>query len=135
MALGTTYRDASLNWLTGTAYPPAPASIWVSLHTADPGTTGASEVGSGVGYSRQQLTLDPVADETIGGVLYRMRKKTSALNWGPASGAGFDLVTHFGVWTASTGGTFEEGGDCSDVLVVSGNSARIAAGALKLYRA
>ena len=68
---------------------------WYSLHTADPGTTGTSEVTGGIpAYARKQTT------------------------WGAANTSGvaagsqvtFDVpattVTHVGFWSASTAGTF-----------------------------
>jgi len=35
----------------------SPSAVYVSLHTADPGLTGANEVSGGC-YARQSLTLD-----------------------------------------------------------------------------
>lgn len=68
---------------------------WLSLHTADPGQTGASEAtGGSPAYARKQTT------------------------WGAANGSGvaagsqvtFDVpastITHVGFWSASTAGTF-----------------------------
>jgi hypothetical protein len=74
----------------------AAAATWISAHTADPGSGGASEVAGG-SYARQQTT------------------------WGAASGGdrvGSDVpvaipagttVTHWGLWSAETGGTFKGG--------------------------
>lgn len=66
---------------------------YVSAHTADPGTTGASEV-SGAGYNRVQATL-PTGSNGAG---------TAAAVSVPIP-AGVE-VTWFGVWSAATGGTF-----------------------------
>lgn len=68
---------------------------WLSLHTADPGATGTSEVtGGSPAYARKQTT------------------------WGAADASGvstgsqvtFDVpavtITHVGFWSASTAGTF-----------------------------
>jgi hypothetical protein len=66
---------------------------WISAHTGDPGTTGANEVTGG-SYARGQTT------------------------WGAASSGdqtgsqvslvipGGNTVTHWGIWSASSGGTF-----------------------------
>lgn len=71
----------------------AALGTWISAHTADPSTTGANEVTGG-SYARQQTT------------------------WGAASSgdrAGSEVsipipaattVTHWGIWSASTAGTF-----------------------------
>ena len=65
-----------------------------SLHTADPGGTGANEVTGG-GYARVPLVWDPAT----GGV----SALDSALAFsGPASSP----ATYFGVWSALSGGTF-----------------------------
>lgn len=67
----------------------------VSLHTADPGSTGASEVSGGA-YARQALTFGGSA----GGVA-------------SATQVTFDVpagtYTHFGLWSAATAGTFRAG--------------------------
>jgi hypothetical protein len=73
---------------------------WISLHTADPGTTGASEAtGGSPAYTREQTTWS--ADTTDDGV----RAGTQVTIDLPAG-----TYTHFGVWTAETGGTFVGGG-------------------------
>lgn len=76
----------------------AALGTWISLHTADPGTTGASEASGGSpAYARKQTT------------------------WGAAAGgsrAGSQVVfdvpagtyTHWGLFSASTAGTYIDGG-------------------------
>lgn len=70
---------------------------WFSLHTADPGTTGANEVVGG-SYTRELVSFP-----------------ASVSGSSTATGATHDVpagttVTHFGRWTASTAGTFFCGG-------------------------
>lgn len=67
---------------------------WMSLHTADPGTTGASE---GAGVTRAQATF-PAASAG----------SSTAPPVGIAVPAG--TYTHWGAWSASSGGTFVTGG-------------------------
>ena len=130
--LSTARRDNILNWYRGTAYPATPSSILVSLHTSDPGLTGAAEIGSGLGYSRQGVTFGAPFDESG----FRRIANLAIVTFGPASGAGFDLVTHGGIWVVVGGVTsFDRGFDCTDQLVLSGNSARFPIGALKLGQA
>lgn len=104
--------------------PTAPTTIYVSLHLSDPGLTGTGEVGASVGYARQLTTLtaplDSGADELI--------ENVAALTFGPATGAGFGLVTHFGFWSAVTGGNFLNGGVTTNRTVVAGDSYVFAAG-------
>ena len=68
---------------------------WVSLHTADPGITGASEVtGGSPAYARKQTTWTAgTADGVSNG---------SQVTFDAPAGT----YTHAGVWTAVTAGTF-----------------------------
>jgi hypothetical protein len=70
---------------------------WVSLHTADPGTTGASEVTGG-SYARVQTTWSAAANGSKAG---------SQVTINVPSGV---TVAYFGVWSASAAGTFCFGG-------------------------
>lgn len=72
------------------------ATTHLSLHTANPGDSGANEVTGG-GYARKAVTFGAAA----GGVRTATGSPVAAFD-GPASQA----VTHFGHWTAATGGTF-----------------------------
>jgi hypothetical protein len=73
----------------------ANASTWLSLHSADPGTTGTSELtGGSPAYARKQGTFNAASagDRTL------------------AADLTFDVpaatVAWVGCWSASTGGTF-----------------------------
>ena len=69
---------------------------YVSLHTADPGSTGTSEAtGGSPAYARQQTTWS--ADSTDDGV----RAGTQVTIDVPAG-----TYTHAGLWTLASGGTF-----------------------------
>lgn len=75
------------------------AGTWVSLHTADPGTTGASEAtGGSPAYARKQATWGSVSAGSV--------SMTGALTFDVPAGT----YTHFSIWTASTAGTFKESG-------------------------
>lgn len=71
---------------------------WISLHTADPSTTGANETSGGSpAYARKQTTWSAGAsDGSITG---------SQVTIDVAAGT----YTHMGVWSASTAGTFVTG--------------------------
>lgn len=69
----------------------------ISAHTADPGTTGAGEV-SGGSYARQQSTFAAASNGTQVGSQVNVPIPAST------------TVTHWGVWSAATGGTFLFGG-------------------------
>lgn len=71
---------------------------YISLHTADPGTTGANEV-SGGSYARQAVTWGAAASGS--------KASTADITFNVPSGT---TITHVAGWTASTGGTFRGGG-------------------------
>jgi hypothetical protein len=73
------------------------AATWVSLHTGDPGTTGANEVVPAP-YARKQTIFAAAA----GGSRVGSQVAIDVAAGGP--------YTHFGLWTASSGGTFYTGG-------------------------
>jgi hypothetical protein len=86
------------------------AAVFASLHTADPGASGTSEVSGGSpAYARKAIT------------------------WNAASGADLDnnanpvfdvpastTVTHFGLWSLASGGTYYGSGLLSASEVFSG---------------
>lgn len=73
---------------------------YISLHTGSPSTTGANEAtGGSPAYARQQTTWS--ADAVDDGV----RAGTQVAIDLPAG-----TYTHWGLWTASSGGTFIDGG-------------------------
>lgn len=73
---------------------------WSSLHTASPGTTGTNEVSGGSpAYARKAITWNAASAGNLDN------------NANPVFDVpGSTTVTHFGLWSASTGGTFY-GGD------------------------
>lgn len=84
MAIATTQQKENL----ATAY--ANGALYVSFHTADPGSTGANEIAG----TRALITWTPGAtDGVINGTA------TGTVPSGTA-------ITHIGLWTASSGGTF-----------------------------
>jgi hypothetical protein len=85
---------------------------YVSLHTADPGTTGASEVTGGT-YARVAVTWNAASGGSV--------SNSGALSINlPAS----TTASYFGVWGASTSGTYYIGGALSP-SVTTGASAGV----------
>lgn len=76
----------------------AAANTWISAHTADPSTGGGSEVtGGSPAYARKQTTWGSAnAGERIG----------SQVSIDIPAGTN---VTHWGLWSAASGGTFKGG--------------------------
>ncbi len=93
MALSATGLNAGVNGVKAVA-------SFVSLHSGDPGTTGANEISGGSpAYARKTAAW---GSSTNG---------SAALS----SAVQFDIpgsvtITHFGTWTSASGGTFI-GGD------------------------
>jgi len=85
---------------------------YVSLHTADPGTTGASEVTGGT-YARVAVTWNAASGGSV--------SNSGALSINlPAS----TTASYFGVWGASSAGTYYIGGALSP-SVTTGASAGV----------
>ena len=80
---GTYLEDALLNWVKGTAFPAAPANLYVALYTATPTDAGAS------------------GTEVTGGSYARIAIASSG--WSAISnGANGDQVSNAGVVTFAT---------------------------------
>lgn len=104
-----------------------PGDIFVSLHTGDPGRTGANEVTGG-SYARiQRDPLDANWSATADGHAENLASITF-----PAPTANWGVVTHAGIWDALSGGNFLARADVTpDKTVNNGDPApSFAAGAL-----
>lgn len=127
MALSTYLADALLNWHRGTAFPAAPVTIYLSLHTAHPGGTGTNELPVANGYARIAVALDAPADYSDG----RMSDNTD-LETFTAAGGDWGLVTHVGFWDASTGGNFLDSGPTVNADIKDGDTYKWEAGNLRM---
>lgn len=84
----------------------APARVWISLHTADPGLAGANEVTTGAwpAYARQ----DPAQGGAVGDGFTAASSKAieNALQvlFPTHNGASAVTVTHFAIWDAASAG-------------------------------
>ncbi len=84
---------AANGWLDGTF---ATASCFAKLHTADPGSAGATAAAAG-DTSRKQLTMAAASGGT----------KSMTGTGGPwTNGGTTETLSHISLWTASTAGTF-----------------------------
>jgi hypothetical protein len=99
---------------------PLPAQIHISLHSADPGDTGANElvVGTSPGYARAARAPDPnntthtswqAVDQTAEAAAIR---NAAAVTFPEATADwnGNNKITHWGAWDAGSGGVFLCGG-------------------------
>lgn len=97
MAFTTASKDTAVDALTG-------LGAYISLHSADPGTLGSNEVASVV---RQQTTWGDSSAGTANGSQVVFQSV-------PAGS-----YTHYGVWTAASGGTFLWGFELSPGVTLS----------------
>lgn len=88
-------ENAGLNGLDGTAGA-TNRIAYISLHTADPGTTGANEMAS---CPRQAVSWNAASGGT--------KTNSNALSF---TNPGTSQATHWGAWDASTGGNYTTGG-------------------------
>lgn len=96
MSLSTSGRNAAATGVDG-------VSGYASLHTADPGTTGASEVtGGSPAYARQAVTWGSASGGSV--------STSAAVTFNVPAGT---TIAYVGLWSALTGGTFQGGGPLS----------------------
>lgn len=84
---------------------------WISLHTANPGSTGSNELSGGSpAYERRLGAWSPPSSGEVQAV------------------ADFDVpaatITHIGLWSAATGGSFGRAFQLPQAIVTSGQSVR-----------
>ena len=96
-------------------------TYYLSLHTADPGTTGASEGTDG----RKAITFAASSGGT--------QASNSAQSW--PSAVGGQTYTFFGIWSAVTAGTYERGGTLTSITPPAGANISVASGAITLTAA
>lgn len=118
------YLDAAvLNHLFRNTALTSPTNVYLSLHSASPGTTGANELAASNGYSRNACAWDaPTSNEQVA---------NSSSEVFTASGGDWSAATHWGVFDASTSGNFYFGFALSaSKTIADGESGTFAAGAL-----
>ena len=112
-------EDQIIGWaFSGATFAtlPTAGTVWVSLHTADPSETGASEVTGG-NYARISVAAAGWT-KTTGGTA--SATNTAEIVY-PASGTvtWSGTVTHVGIWNASSAGNFLFGGSLTTSRVVA----------------
>ena len=119
MALGNTFGNSVINWARNVAFPTQIATPFASLHTADPGATGASE---GTFDARIAIELDAPSPD----------KQTQNTNLETFTGLGAETYTYCGLWSLASGGVFIGGGAlAASKTANAGDSAEFAVGALQ----
>jgi len=119
-------RNAILNaFLPGASHATytGNTTLFLSIHTADPGDTGANEYTAYSGGLRPAITFGAAASAaaSTGG--------TNAQQDFTSMGA--TTITHIGLWTANTAGTFKGGGPLTTPrTTASGDTLRFLAAAV-----
>jgi hypothetical protein len=93
------------------------ASLFLSLHTADPGDSGTSEYTTYTG-NRPSISFGAAASASA--------SSTAQIDF---ASMGATTITHVGVWSANTGGVFKGGGSLTTAkTTVSGDTLRFQTG-------
>lgn len=98
MPLTAGAQTSMLTWALSNGTPTRPTMWYASLHSGNPGNTGASEL-SGSGYTRVSLGTSGL---TVSG---NSASNASATTFGPAT-ATWTAATYAGLFDASTSGNF-----------------------------
>lgn len=135
MAFSQYLADKILTWVKGTTFPAALSTVYISLHSSDPGTAGANGdvqatvTGSANRTSVATSTFSAVGSAPGGG--FQVTNNNSVQITASATGAA--TVTHFGVWDSVTSGNFLASGSLTaSVGVVIGDTVQFNAGALAI---
>jgi hypothetical protein len=89
------------------AYAPSlPVKLYVALHTADPGTSGANEVSTEawLSYLRRDVAPTGVVADGFTEPVNNISTNTLRLEFGVMDGPTIVTVTHFALWDADVGG-------------------------------
>lgn len=82
----------------------SPSAVFVSLHTGDPGTTGANELTGGTpAYIRKAITWNAVSSGNL-----------DSSNTPVFDIPGSTTISHLGYWSAETNGTYYASSDITD---------------------
>lgn len=120
-----------LDHVFGAAAYSAPETIYLSLHSDDPGEDGSNEL-SGGSYARVAVTNN---DTNFPAASSGSKNLHVAFSFPEASGD-WSAATYFGTWDASTAGNFLVGGPLDDSKTVeTGDTATFAIDALAITMA
>jgi hypothetical protein len=135
MPFSQALADSNLNWLRGQAFPSEPATLYISIHSANPGPAGllADETAAVVStrgvISSSDFSAPAQSLQSGGG-----REISNLVPVLLSSGAlGAATLTHFGVWNSASGGLFLNYGLLSPpVSVVNGDVVKFDPGQLRI---
>jgi hypothetical protein len=107
-------KDAIIKHIFGIETFTAPNTLYLSLHSANPGATGANEL-SGNSYARK--AFDANTEMAFGGADSGLVSSIVDLTFPTATGDWVE-TTHFGIWDASSGGNLLYYGPWDDAKTV-----------------
>lgn len=117
----STYAGNNLlnSLLRGDAFP-LPSKVYVSLHTGNPGRTGANEVSVSAwpGYIRKDASDGGSVGDGFSAAVDRTSANAVQLIWPVNNGTGNVTVSWFGLFDAATGGNFLGGGQLTSPRTV-----------------
>lgn len=93
--------------LRGVAFP-VPSGIYISLHTSNPGDTGAGEVSTSAwpAYVRKDAADGGDVDEGWAVPSDGTTTNLKQILYPSQNGASAVTITHFGLWDAASGGNY-----------------------------
>jgi hypothetical protein len=103
-------------------------SLFLSIHTGDPGDTGANEYTAYAGGVRLAITF--------GGAAARQGVSVVQVDFTGMGATSGTPITYFGLWTAASGGTFKGGATLiTPRSTASGDTLRFPAGSVTILAA
>ena len=114
-----TLENAALEHILGATQSTPPASVWVKLHTGDPGDSGTSNPAGETTRQQASFSTATGGSATTSGVI----------TWSSISTS--ETITHFSIWDDQTAGSaLYYGSFAVSVAAVAGNDLTIATGSL-----
>lgn len=131
------FATAVLNWFKDTAFPTDLATIFISIHSGDPGVAGTSnDITNSVRGTANRVSVAASALGTVGaagGGGFQISNTGTVQITASASNGSPVTATHFGIWDAITGGNFLASGSLNtSVSIVSGDTVQFNAGAMAI---
>lgn len=90
--------DKLLNWIKGTSFGSAPANVYASLHSGDPGGTSANEVTGTVNLTRTVISWGSVSSRAL--------SNNADISFGTANSSA--SVTYVAIYDNATAGMGNE---------------------------
>jgi|GEM_PF-830316 len=134
MAFSDALANSLLGWFKGSAFVTAPSTtLHLSLHTGEPGPAGTqSDVTTAVAGGRAAMPvadLGAIGSDAAGGRVISVEAIVNFTNSALAIGQ----ISHVGIWSAASAGTFYAGAALTQSASVQvGDIVRIPIGGLRL---